>query len=65
MWQCSKCEIKQMDPKANFEHIEKCKAKPRAMLLGWQGLKLDGMPRNRAGVLLSELYEAWKNIQQP
>jgi len=54
-----------MDPKANFEHIEKCKAKPRAMLLGWQGLKLDGMPRNRAGVLLSELYEAWKNIQQP
>jgi hypothetical protein len=66
MWQCSKCEAVQTDPKANHDHIQKCQAKPRARVLGWQGLKLDGVPRSKkTGLLLSEMYEAWKNIQPP
>jgi hypothetical protein len=64
MWQCSKCDACQADPKANAEHIEKCKAKSKPSIVGWQGLSLDGIPVSKAAkVPLSELYEKWKNIQ--
>lgn len=64
MWQCSKCPVQHTNPEAHTKHVETCNQPLlKEVSKGWQGLLLDGVPKDRRGILLSELFSEWKNIQ--
>lgn len=61
MWECYKCKGLQTNPSAHHEHLKVCKGTgKREEILGWQGLEVDGVPRNKDGILLSDLYPEWQ-----
>jgi len=58
MWQCTKCQAYQMDPKSNLEHIQKCKSLIEIpIIFGWEGILLNGIPKTKSG-----RYLEWNHL---
>ena len=68
MWQCTKCQAFQLDPKSNQEHVLKCKVvlkENHVNLGGWQSILLDGIPKTRSGRILEWNHLLDISIKKP
>lgn len=59
MWECPKCQAQVSNPELYSKHIKSCKAKEKPVFEGWQDLEISGVPKNKNGILLSDIYPEW------
>ena len=59
MWECPKCKTQVSNPELLDKHDKACKAKEKPVFEGWQSLEDSGVPRNRDGILLSDISDEW------